>query len=217
MSQSFRISAAVLTLASVLCFANVASAQDAAPAGAPAAAPAHPGAHADRVKGDDEDEDDLKHFALTLNPLSLILTRVGINVEYMLARHHGLILNPFFQSISVGDNPPVKTTYTNVGAELGYRFYTGNRGANGFFIGPFATFMSSSLKAETGSASAESSISIYGGGVDLGGQHVFRNGFTIGGGGGLMYLTASEKTTESSLFKVSGVLPRFLFTLGWSF
>lgn len=77
--------------------------------------------------------------------------------------------------------------------------------------------MSSSVKAETGSASAESSISIYGGGVDLGGQHVFRNGFTIGGGGGLMYLTASEKTTESSLFKVSGVLPRFLFTLGWSF
>lgn len=222
MRQSLRISAAVLTLASVVCFANVASAQDAAPAGAPAAAapgaPGAPGDNRDRPRrDDDEDEDDLKHFALTINPLSLILTRVGVNFEYMFAKHHGLGLNPFFQSISVGDEP-IKTSYTNFGAELGYRFYTGSRGANGFFVGPFATFISSTAKASTATTSAESSISIYGGGVDIGGQHVFRSGFTIGAGGGLMYVTASESnTTESSVFKVSGVLPRFLFTLGWSF
>lgn len=221
MSQTLRISAAALTLASVVCFANVASAQDAAPGGAPAAsaapAPAAP-AGRDKHRGDDdEDEEELKHFALTINPLSLILTRVGINVEYMLAKHHGLILNPYFQSISVGD-APLKTTYTNFGAELGYRFYTGSRGANGFFVGPFAMFMSSSVKAETGTTSAESSISIYGGGLDLGGQHVFRNGFTIGAGAGVMYLTASETNAkDSTFFKVSGVLPRVLFTLGWSF
>jgi hypothetical protein len=44
MSQTFRVSAAVLTLASVLSFANVASAQEAAPAAPAVAAPGAPGA-----------------------------------------------------------------------------------------------------------------------------------------------------------------------------
>jgi len=59
MRQSFRISAAVLTLASVVCFANVASAQDAPPAGgAPAGAPAAaaPGAPAGAPVDKDKDK-----------------------------------------------------------------------------------------------------------------------------------------------------------------
>ena len=56
MRHSFRISAAVLTLASVVCFANVASAQGAPPAAAPAAAPAAgaPAAPAAGAPADDE-------------------------------------------------------------------------------------------------------------------------------------------------------------------
>lgn len=165
-------------------------------------------------------EPELKHFALTLNPLAFAVQRVGINVEYMLARHHGLIAEPFFQALSVGDEPST-TSYTNVGGELGYRFYTGSRGANGFFIGPFGTFIASSASATVvaggNSSTSESSISIYGGGVDLGGQHVFRNGFTIGGGAGVVYLVSSDPVSESSSYKVEGLLPRFLFTVGWAF
>ena len=57
MRQSFRISAAVLTLASVVCFANVASAQDPAPAGAPAAPAAVPGAPAGAPVDKDKEEE----------------------------------------------------------------------------------------------------------------------------------------------------------------
>ena len=236
MRQSACISAAaVLAVTGVLLFTTDAHAQDPGtpsqppaqpPAAAPAATPdpnALPPVRPRERRGDDDEEEEIKHFALTLNPLSLILTRIGLNVEYLFAKHHGLIFNPFFQSLSVGDSALAETKYTNFGAELGYRFYTGSRGANGFFVGPFGTFIASSttqtVRVGNNTSSAEQSITIYGGGVDLGGQHVFHNGFTIGGGGGIMYVTASETKglTDSGSFKVSGVLPRFLFTIGWSF
>ena len=58
----------------------------------------------------------------------------------------------------------------------------------------------------------------YGAGLDLGGQHVFKNGFTMGAGVGAMYLAASSSTgASSSTIKFDGVLPRLLFTAGYSF
>ncbi len=57
MRQSFRISAAVLTLASVVCFANVASAQGAPPAAPPAGAPAGAGPAAGAPAGAPADAD----------------------------------------------------------------------------------------------------------------------------------------------------------------
>lgn len=45
-----------------------------------------------------------------------------------------------------------------------------------------------------------------------------KGGFTIGAGVGAQYLTASNtNTATSSTVKVSGVLPRFLLTVGYSF
>src|SRR5687768_9499913 len=91
--------AAMLSVAGVLLFTTDARAQDpggtpsqpppAAPPGPPAAAAPDPNANAlppvrPRERGDDDEEDELKHFALSINPLSLILTRIGINFEYML-------------------------------------------------------------------------------------------------------------------------------------
>lgn len=224
MRQSLCLAVAVLSTLGGVAYASDANAQKADPApGAPAAAAAPAPATPRESEGDDDHEEELKHFALTLNPLSLILTRVGINVEYMLARHHGIMVNPFFQSISA-DSGQLSTKYTNVGGELAYHFYTGNRGANGFFVGPFVTFISQSATSSGGGVSADASATIFGGGLDLGGQHVFRNGFTIGAGGGVMYLkqsaeaTATNGTLTSSGFaKFDGVFPRFLFTIGWSF
>ncbi len=125
------------------------------PAPAPAAIP-------DKKTKDDDDEEELKRIAITLNPLSLILTRIGVNVEYLPARHHAIIVNPYFQSIGTGEGV-TETKYTNFGGELGYRFYTGNRGANGFFVGPFVTAMTSSVKTPV----ADSSTFVYGGGVAI--------------------------------------------------
>ena len=159
-----------------------------------------------------------KHVSLTLNPLSLLLSRVGINGEYMLTQHHGLSLNPFYQSFTI-----FYTEFSNFGGELGYRYYTGTRGANGFFLGPFVTMISAFTKTVVGSIRSspltDESTLIYGLGLDLGGQHVFEGGFTIGGGLGFEYLASKTTSTlaSSSTFTAKGIAPRFLFTLGWSF
>lgn len=197
------------------------SSGDATAAAPSGGAPAEP----DKPKREQEEEDDFKPFALTLNPLSLILTRIGLNAEYLPVKHHALTFNPYFQSVSVevGAGPAAsKTSYTTFGAELGYRFYTGSRGANGFFLGP-AVFVQNTSQEVTVSggaagANASSSVLVYGALLDVGGQHVFKNGFTIGGGAGVMYLVASGTTGASSdTVKLEGVLPRFLFTVGYSF
>src|SRR5687767_10081789 len=85
-------------------------AQDATPTPAPAAAtpattPASPTAAApavpvqeDKPKPPPTDEDEFKPIALSANPLSLILTRIGVNVEWLPVTHHALVLNPYFQS-----------------------------------------------------------------------------------------------------------------------
>ena len=234
----FNLVIASLGIAVVSLVASEARAQDATPAAAPAtapasAAPASPDpaqpagqpVQTDKPKKDDDAEEDWRPVAITLNPLSMALLRFGANVEYMFAHHHGLILNPYFQTVSVsaGAGPSSsESSYTNFGAELGYRFYTGNRGANGFFIGPavFVQRTNTSATVTSGgqSSTAESGTMVYGGIVDLGGQHVFKNGFTIGGGAGVMYLTTpDEPKNTSSTVKFAGVLPRVLFTAGYSF
>lgn len=216
---------------------GVAWAQDPAPATAQpapaatppptAAAPAAPTAAAPAPKEDPDDrpaDDPFRSIGLTANPLSLILLRIGLNIDYLPAPHHAITVNPFGQFISVGDKGSIggETSYTNIGGELGYRFYTGRRGANGFFVGPFFTLMNSSASTSVTLAgkTTESSASLlsYGGGVDLGGQHVFKSGFTIGGGAGVMYLKSSATAANTSTtVKFDGALPRFLFTIGYSF
>ncbi len=168
--------------------------------------------------GGESDLDAFKHVSLTLNPLSLLLSRIGMNAEYVITRHHGLSLNPFYQSFTI-----LYTDFSNFGGELGYRYYTGSRGANGFFLGPFITLIAAHTKTVLGGIRptplVDESTLIYGVGLDLGGQHVFEGGFTIGGGLGFEYLTSktTSATESSSTFTAKGIAPRFLFTLGWSF
>jgi hypothetical protein len=169
-----------------------------------------------------------KHLTLTANPLSLLIGRVGVNVEYLPVPHHAIVANPFYWSASdttsIGDTS-IKDTYSSFGGELGYHFYTGSKGANGFYAGPSLILMttSTSTDAKIGSSTVSTSNSVfaYGGAFDIGGQHVFDGGFTIGGGAGVMALNSATSSTSngtsSSTFKVSGVLPRVLFTIGYSF
>lgn len=234
----FYLPIAVVSSISFFLFATEARADDAPPAPPPTAAAssadatttapaasAAPAQDKDKAKPQDGDEEDLKHVAITVNPLSLILMRIGANVEYMFVKHHGVSLNPYFQSISAeasAGSTTSKSTYTTFGAELGYRFYTGSRGANGFFLGP-AVFLQhtsgeATASAAGSSASANSSMTVYGGILDIGGQHVTKGGFTIGAGVGVMYLVASGTPgATSSTVKFEGVLPRFLLTAGYAF
>ncbi|MBI5535223.1 MAG: hypothetical protein HY898_21025 [Deltaproteobacteria bacterium] len=174
-----------------------------------------------------EEKEALKHVSITANPLSIIVTRYSLNLEYMLAMHHGLILVPSIWKLSASLSTPYgpnESRFDYYGAELGYHFYTGERGANGFFVGPSFVYMNVKVSDTTYSAPGVStevsaSSSIYGFAVDFGGQHVTKGGFTIGGGGGVMWVKAASKINEvaSPTITVSGVMPRFLFTIGYSF
>jgi hypothetical protein len=162
-----------------------------------------------------------KHVTITANPLSFILTRFGANLEYLPTEHHALVVNPYFQSYTVSDGingVSASTSYTTIGGEVGYHYYTGSKGANGFFVGPSLVLNHVGVSTKANNATASSSIMSYGAALDIGAQHIFDNGFTIGAGAGVMYLLSSNDAPQSSAsFKVNGVLPRVLFTLGYSF
>ncbi len=174
----------------------------------------------------DSPPDDFKHVSVTANPLSLLLRRVGLNIEYLPVPHHGVMINPYFASGTASDDSSgtkVETKAKGFGGELAYRFYSGSEGANGFFIGPGIILARSQLHstrtaANGASSSADVSVFSYGGFIDVGGQLVTRGGFTLGAGTGIGYVFSDVSNVATSRsVKVSGVLPRVLFTLGYSF
>lgn len=205
----------LLTLATASAYA-----QEEAAAPAPEPAEAAAPAEATGEAAGEGSAAPLKHFTLTANPLSIVLGRYSINFEYMLARHHGLIAVPsaWFMSAESGDT---KWSFRYLGGELGYHFYSGDRGANGFFVGPSLIYMNLNTSVTGGSdADSSASSSTYGVAVDVGGQHVARNGFTIGGGFGVAYIKTSSSASSGDAkptVTVSGTMPRFLFTIGYSF
>jgi hypothetical protein len=207
-------SSAVFSFGLLAFTAGEARADDAHPA------PAPPAAAAEKPQADD-DSPDLKRISLELNPLGLAVGRYSIQGEYMLARHHAVTLNPFFTSTSIKVNDVEVGSLTGFGGELGYRFYTGSKGANGFFAGPSVLFASYSSSAVGGGSSQ--SFTALGGAVDIGGQFIIGPGVVLGFGGGLQYTKNSEELNTANLNLASaviaggGVRPRALLAVGYSF
>jgi hypothetical protein len=176
----------------------------------------------------DDDSADIKHISLELNPLSASIGRYSIQGEYVLARHHAITLNPFYAHASVKET--INGTdidggsLSGFGGELGYRFYTGSKGANGFFIGPSVLFASYTSSAPAGVPGAtDSSFTSLGGAVDIGGQFILGPGIVLGFGFGLQYTSTSKDIDTTNLNFASaalagdGVRPRFLLAVGYSF
>jgi hypothetical protein len=157
-----------------------------------------------------------RSFSLSVNPVSLfVLQRYGVNIEFLPAEHHALVLNPYYSSFSLGTND-AETTYTQYGGEVGYHYYSGTKGANGLFAGPSVLYTKTTVKCTGCSSSGD--FSYYGVAGDVGYQWIFKPGFTMGVGGGLMYINATAGASDSDGFvRFSGVIPRFLFKVGWSF
>ena len=203
--------------------AGEARADDAHPA-APAASAA-PAAAAEKPQADD-DGPELKRISLELNPLGFAIGRYGIQGEYMLARHHAVTLNPFYAhapvTVTVGGKDVDAGSLNGFGGELGYRFYTGDKGANGFFVGPSVLFASYSQSGGVGTASSDSFTSV-GGALDVGGQFIIGPGVVVGFGGGLQYTKTSQDIDTANLNLASaiiaggGIRPRVLLAVGYSF
>jgi hypothetical protein len=256
MRQSACILAAVLTVVGVLSFADDAHAQDPGgtpsqppsqpPSTQPLPAQPAPGQPAPGVApagqapadgnvapvrrphddDDDDEEDHIKHIALTLNPLGFAIGRYSIQADYVFAKHHAIVLNPYYNSTNIEINNVDVGTLSGFGAELGYRLYTGSKGSNGFFIGPsflFGSWSASSKVLVPGQPSTDTDFTALGAALDLGGQAIIGPGVIVGGGFGLQYTKNSEDFNTNNFNIVSaaiaggGVRPRFLLSVGFAF
>lgn len=195
-----------------------------------ATSPATPSPQVDKVEKADDDAD-LKRIAIELNPLAIAIGRYSIQGEYLFARHHGVVLNPFYAhvpvEVTVNGQSIDAGSLDGFGGELGYRFYTGNKGPNGFYVGPSVIVASYTQSAASGTAAAgtngSDSFASYGGALDIGGQAVIGPGVVIGGGFGLQYTQNSRDIATDNLNLASaiiaggGVRPRFNLSAGYAF
>ncbi len=161
-------------------------------------------------------------FALEWNPLGLIIGgRVCIQAEWAPVTHHVILFNPFFVHTTADVNTGADTTahqaFTGGGAELGYRYYTGHRGMNGFFIGP--SFIAGAYNAALQDSSE--TFTTFGVALDVGVQAIVANHLVLGGGVGIEYLNVShdfgDLPTAPSQIAITGVKPRLLFSAGYGF
>jgi hypothetical protein len=140
-----------------------------------------------------------KQFAITTNPLNLYIQRYGINFEYQPTLHHGLILSPHYDHVNYDGTVGTVTApdnFSGFGAEIGYRFYSGDKGFNGFFASPsllLATYKATGPSLDLNNSSQ--SFTSIGWAWEVGGQAQIGGGFIIGGGGGMQYTHASKQLT----------------------
>lgn len=202
-----------------------------APAPAPEPAPILVPQNKDKVL--EPGSDAPRRFSVELNPLAIGAGRYGINIEYALARHHVITGSGFYQAfpsylLGVIMAKAIDTSHGAAGrpgGELGYRFYTGQRGANGFFVGASGVAMPLPLPHVTPDYKGDVvTVMGFGGALDVGIQAITDSGFTIGGGLGAMYLAYDTPNLPNAPAGVAPVklyaphfLPRALLSAGWSF
>lgn len=181
-------------------------------------------AHPPRERQDDT----RKPIALTINPLGLVIERYGANLEVSPVPHHAFVGSLYAQAIPVwlvksvvGRSEINRSGGTSVGGELGYRLYSGTRGADGLFIG--GSFVSMPLVYPRLAADLASAdlvrFNALGAALDIGAQAVTSSGVTVGGGLGIMYLDYQlpNDVRRLPLPFEPHVLPRLLLAAGYAF
>ena len=162
------------------------------------------------------------------NPFPLLIGKRSANVVIAPLNHHALVLSPSYVSVETAPiyifddtgNPTQlpKQKFSGWGGELGYRYYFGEGGPRGFFLGP--SFMLSSLTAQAQDGS-KTRFLLYGIAGDIGYQTLLWDSVTLSLGAGVQY-TKTDKTIPdqqfpAKLFANGGVLPRLLLSVGWAF
>jgi hypothetical protein len=147
----------------------------------------------------------VRHFALNLNPLAIMIGRFSADLQVLPFAHHALVVTPF--AIAMGSATPIPSRsdqrQTGYGGELGYHFYGGTRGPNGFFAGGGAILQSNQF--------GDSSATSAGGFLDVGVQGILDTGWLFGCGAGLQYLREYQGGHAWS------VQPRALAMVGYAF
>ena len=160
--------------------------------------------------------------SIKVNPLSFFGGNDLVSFEHKLGDSGSLALGLGFSSLSV-DN----STYSNIGAELQYRFYF-EEALKGWYAGPNVGFTSGKVKTDYSGYGFSSSSSSYEDkytrlqiGARGGYQWIFGSGFTLDLNLGFAYnnikYSNESSTANGSDLKVSGIFPNFGLGLGYSF
>jgi hypothetical protein len=146
--------------------------------------------------------------SIRLNVLPLFSGRLSVDLEFLLAPHHAIVVAPN-ATFAMGRLDLVNYGFGftdrfswGIGTEFGYHYWTG-RHLEGLYFGPSGVF------GYTGPPAPREGYGYYGLAFDVGWQWVFGHGFTLNVGGGAMLLGAREQRGR--------FLPRLLAGLGWSF
>ena len=112
--------------------------------------------------------------------------------------------------------------FNGVGGEIGYRYYFGQLGPHGLYLGP-SLLLGSYTTDLHGATTASTHVSFQdiGGALDVGYQAIFGN-LLIGMGVGVQYVHASKGLPDQSAvatdaLAVSAVRPRAALTIGFTF
>jgi hypothetical protein len=165
----------------------------------------------------------MKTVAVEMNPLGVAIGLFSANLEYMLAPHHGVIVSPHYYFAI----PGIDDQITGGGVELGYRYYTGLYGPEGWFLGGSVLYGSYRYQYRvpvdtTGlDKPDDTSYDAWGGAIDGGYQVLLYKHMVIGAGVGVMYRYFDEQPSyevyERGLHDVlygSGLRPRILLSFG---
>lgn len=179
------------------------------------------------ARAEDLDEGGVRFKAIAVqgNPLGFAIGRYSIDLEYLPAPHHALHATPLYYYAL----PGVDDQLTGFGGELGYRFYTGEHGPHGFFVG--ASFLVAELEYIHGNPNNvvldhanDTQYVQLGGAIDVGYQIIALGNFAAGVGGGVEYVVDTLNPTFEfqnhpwhDLLYGWGLRPRVLLQLGAAF
>ena len=171
-----------------------------------------------------------RYVVVAWNPVpAFTIGKASFDVVITPISHHALVLAPFYattttEPIVVQDasGSPIerlpKQTFQGFGGEIGYRYYSGDRGPRGFFAGP--SFLIGIFDAIAQDQS-KTSYMYFGGALDVGFSTLVADRVAISFGAGAQY-TATDKAIPNQQFPANiyannGLRPRLLFALGVAF
>lgn len=174
--------------------------------------------------------------AIEVTPLGLLVGHYGGSLEIVpLAQaHHGLVLSGFYAQTRAGDPQFIQpdphnatatptNTFRGVGGEVGYRYYFGQLGPHGLYIGPSLLLGSYSTDLRSATfASTHMAFHDLGGAIDVGYQAILGDCILIGIGAGAQYLHVDKVIPDqgdsfANAMTQSGVRPRVALTMGYTF
>jgi hypothetical protein len=165
--------------------------------------------------------------ALSWNAAALIASRVSVEVDVLVANHHALVVAPYFATTATapiyvydqagGSSELPEQRFTSYGGELGYRYYWGQNGPRGLFVGPSLVFAAVSASPQGRGALM---FVDYGVAMDLGYEFLVADAVAIALGAGAEYKRTSVSVPDqqwpAKWYANDGFAPRILASIGWA-